>query len=84
MSGPAANLMAAQGLEASIAGVARAYQDFLDILVVDDQDQEAAPVLRRSGLQVHCASTIMKTAEDKVRLAQTALSLVSVESAIRA
>ena len=34
--------MAAQGLPVSIAGVAQAYREFLDILVVDVRDAEAA------------------------------------------
>src|SRR5262249_42755684 len=38
VSGPAGILMEAQGFEASIAGVAKFYHDFLDILVVDVRD----------------------------------------------
>ena len=39
--------------------------------------EEAAETLRKNGLRTHCAQTIMRTAEDKAALAQTALSLVS-------
>ena len=39
VSGPAGILMAAQGLPVSIAGVAQAYQEFLDILVVDTRSK---------------------------------------------
>lgn len=82
VSGPAGVLMAAQGLPVSIAGVARAYQDFLDILVADSRDAQAAEELKRSGLRVHCAQTIMRTSEDKASLARTVLSLVYGESKV--
>src|SRR5512146_188161 len=79
--GPAGALMAAQGLPVSIAGVAQAYADFLDLLIVDERDAQAAEELRLSGLQVHCAQTIMKTADDKAALAATVLALVTPSAA---
>lgn len=81
VSGPAGALMAAQGLPVSIAGVAQAYADFLDLLIVDERDAQAAEELRLSGLQVHCAQTIMKTADDKAALAATVLALVTPSAA---
>ena len=41
VSGPAAQLMHMKGWPVTIAGVAQAYEDFLDVLVVDNADQEA-------------------------------------------
>jgi LPPG:FO 2-phospho-L-lactate transferase len=76
ISGPAGILMAAQGLPVSIAGVAQAYRDFLDLLVVDRRDAKAAEELRQSGLRVHCANTIMGTADEKIDLAREILSQV--------
>jgi len=84
VSGPAGILMAAQGLPVSIAGVAQAYQDFLDTLIADVRDAKAAEELQQSGLRVHCAHTIMRTADEKAALARTVLSLISTESAARA
>lgn len=84
VSGPAGILMASQGLPVSIAGVAQAYREFLDILVVDTRDAEAAEKLRRSGLRVHCANTIMNTADEKAGLARQVLTFISAESAARA
>ena len=46
MAGPAGILMASQGLPVSIAGVAEAYHDFLDVLIVDVRDAQAAEQLR--------------------------------------
>jgi len=81
VSGPAGALMAAQGLPVSIAGVVKAYEDFLDILIADVRDSEAAKKLDRPGLRVHCTNTIMRTAEDKAKLARTVLALLGGESA---
>lgn len=77
VSGPAGILMAAHGFPVSIAGIAKFYEDFLDVLVVDNQDAEAAQKLRRSGLKVHCMNTIMRTAKEKAALAQAAITLAS-------
>jgi len=71
--------MAAQGLPVSIAGVAQAYKDFLDILVVDHRDARAAEDLRKSGLRVHCANTVMSTITEKADLARQVLSLFSAQ-----
>jgi LPPG:FO 2-phospho-L-lactate transferase len=84
VSGPAGVLMAAQGLPVSIAGIAQAYGDFLDILIADLRDQKAANQLDRPGLRVHCANIVMKTLEDKTKLARTVLALLTTEKSARA
>jgi LPPG:FO 2-phospho-L-lactate transferase len=84
VSGPAGILMAAQGLPVSIAGVAQAYREFLDILVADVRDAKAAEELQQPGLRVHCANTIMSTADEKADLARQVLALFSAESAAHA
>ncbi len=75
VSGPAGALMASQGWPVSIAGVAQAYHDFLDVLVADLRDQDTAEELRRSGFRVHCTRTIMRSSQDKADLARAALDL---------
>ena len=77
VAGPAGILMQAQGLPCSIAGVAKAYEDFLDILICDLQDSLAADALRKNNLKVHCAQTIMRSSQDKAELAKAALALVT-------
>lgn len=77
VSGPAGALMAAHGLPVSIGGVAQAYEDLLDVLIVDAQDEAPADSLRQSGLEVHCMNTIMKTFDDRDELARAVLSLVA-------
>jgi LPPG:FO 2-phospho-L-lactate transferase len=74
VAGPAGILMTAQGLACSIAGVAKSYEDFLDLLICDSRDARAAESLRAKGLRVQCAQTIMRAADDKAALARTVLS----------
>jgi LPPG:FO 2-phospho-L-lactate transferase len=81
VSGPAGALMAAQGLPVSIAGVAQAYEDFLDLLIADVRDLEAAKKLDRPSLRVHCTNTLMRTADDKAKLARTVMALLTAEGA---
>jgi len=77
VSGPAGNLMSAQGFEVSINGVAAAYADFLDVLIAHTTDADAAFGMSTDGLRVHCANILMNTIEDRTRVARTALSLAS-------
>jgi LPPG:FO 2-phospho-L-lactate transferase len=75
VAGPAGILMAAQGFAVSIAGIADYYHDFLDLLVVDSQDATAAAQLQKTGLRVHCTSTIMRKNNnaDRVALARSVM-----------
>ncbi len=74
VAGPAGILMQAQGLPCSIAGVAKAYEDFLDILVCDTRDARTADDVRKQGLRVQCTQTIMRSSDDKATLAREVLS----------
>lgn len=69
-SGPAGTLMRRKGWHSTIAGVAQAYEDFLDILIVDLADHADADHLREGDLHVLCANTVMKTLQDKQELAR--------------
>ena len=84
VAGPAGILMAAQGLPVSVAGVAQAYHDFLDMLIIDLRDAETADELRKSGLRVQVAKTVMRTSEDKADLATAVLTAVRGQSAAAA
>lgn len=77
VSGPTANLMASQGLPVSIAGVAEAYSDFLDVLVVDVADAARGKSLEHAGLRVHSTNTLMRSDADKSNLAHAVLSQVT-------
>jgi LPPG:FO 2-phospho-L-lactate transferase len=84
--GPADILMAAQGFAVSIAGVADCYHDFLDLLVVDSQDAEAADGLRKTGIRVHCTPTIMRKNNnaDRVALAKSVMAACVQPTGIQA
>ena len=82
VAGPAGILMASQGLPVSVAGVAEAYHDFLDMLVIDTRDAQSVDELKKSGLRVHVTKTIMRTSEDKADLAGAVLAAVRGKSAV--
>jgi LPPG:FO 2-phospho-L-lactate transferase len=75
-SGPAGTLMKRKGWPSTIGGVAQAYEDFLDILIVDLADHADADHLREGDLHVLCANTIMKSLGDKRELARFAMHAV--------
>ncbi|HEV2687440.1 MAG TPA: 2-phospho-L-lactate transferase CofD family protein, partial [Bryobacteraceae bacterium] len=81
VSGPAGTLLSAQGFAVSIAGVADFYSDFLDVLIVDSRDAQAAEELGKTGLCVHCAPAVMRTVEDRITLAKSVLAAVTQPSA---
>jgi len=81
VSGPAANLMAAQGWEVSIAGIVEAYRDFLDVLVVDRSDRERALALSGATCTMHATNIMMRSPEDRARIARAALAIACPERA---
>jgi len=76
VKGPADKLMKGLGLEVSAYSVARLYQDFLDVFILDFMDRDEKEKIEQLGLQVIVTNTLMKTQEDKVRLAKTVLKLI--------
>lgn len=77
VSGPAGALMQAQGLPCSVIGVAQAYSDFLDWIIIDKADEQHLADLRSSGMKVQSANTIMHTVSDRVTLAGEVMELIS-------
>jgi LPPG:FO 2-phospho-L-lactate transferase len=77
VSGPAGTLMRSQRLPVSPAGIAQAYEDFLDILIADVRDQQAAERMN-PPLRVHYTNTIMKTHKERAELARSVLGSVSL------
>ncbi len=83
VSGPAGDLMNMMGWPSAIAGVAKAYEDFLDVLIADRADEAEASVLRTQNLRVMCTSAIMKSLDDKCALARFALEACAVPQAAK-
>jgi LPPG:FO 2-phospho-L-lactate transferase len=78
VSGPAGALMQAVGLPVSVEGVAQAYCDFLDLLIVDETDSAAAAAFQHPSLRMACTKSIlMKTSEQRIALAKAALQMIS-------
>jgi len=78
VKGPADRLMRGLGLEVSAYSVAHLYRDFLDVFVLDQVDRVEKKRIEGLGLQVIMTNTLMKSLEDKVRLAETALKSVGL------
>ncbi len=72
VSGPAADLMKSAGLPVSCAGVAEAYKDFLDVLIIDAADTGRVADVESVGVQVRVAPTMMYSDSDKLTLARAA------------
>jgi LPPG:FO 2-phospho-L-lactate transferase len=73
VAGPAGDLMGSVGFEASARGVAAIYSGLIDGLVIDRQDEAQAAAIEAAGVHVLCTDTIMRTLEDRERLAREAL-----------
>jgi len=82
VSGPAGELMKMMGWPSTIAGVAKAYEDFLDVLIVDGADEAEAAFLRSEDLRVLCTNTIMNSLDARRALAQFVLEACGVATAV--
>jgi LPPG:FO 2-phospho-L-lactate transferase len=77
VKGPAMRMMNDLGIEPSALGVARHYGSLIDGIVVDDVDAGLATAIEDLGIGVLVTGTIMRTAEDKVRLARSTIEFAS-------
>lgn len=75
IKGPADKLMQGLGLEVSAYSVAILYKDFLDIFIIDFIDKAQKTKIEALGLSVIVTNTIMKSLEDKIKLAEVVLRL---------
>jgi LPPG:FO 2-phospho-L-lactate transferase len=73
IKGPADKLMRGLGLEVSSYSVAYLYRDFLDTFVIDVADAKEQKRIEELGIKVVVTNTIMKSLEDKVKLAKVVL-----------
>ncbi|MCS7122178.1 MAG: 2-phospho-L-lactate transferase [Archaeoglobaceae archaeon] len=69
VSGPAAKFMRAKGFEVSPLGVFKLYNDFLDVLVVDESDAKL------ESEKIVSTKTIMKNKMDAVKLSEFILKI---------
>jgi LPPG:FO 2-phospho-L-lactate transferase len=73
IKGPADKLLKGLGLEVSAYSVAKLYADFLDTFILDTADSAEKDKIEKLGIEVKVTNTIMRTLEDKIRLAKTVL-----------
>ena len=63
------------GHPVSCVGVAQLYQGLCDVMVIDEQDADAAPEIASLGMKPVVAPIIMDTEADKIALAQSVIAL---------
>jgi len=73
ISGPAGALMKMMGWQSTIAGVAKAYEDFLGVLIADGADEAEASAMSGERPRVLCTNTIMSSMGEKRELARFTL-----------
>jgi LPPG:FO 2-phospho-L-lactate transferase len=73
VKGPADKLMVGKDVEVSAKGVAELYQDFLDVLVIDQIDEQFKSAIEVLEIHVILENTMMTSLDRKRRLARTVL-----------
>lgn len=69
VKGPAAKMLSEMGLEVSALGIARHYLGLVDCLLVDEADAHLVPAIEALGMRVAVAPILMRSDQDRVRLA---------------
>lgn len=75
LKGPSDRMLAQLGYDSSATAVAKLYADFTGTFVIDPADKEQADTIRALGMQVAILPTVMKTHDDKRKLARALVAL---------
>ena len=78
VKGPADRMLASLGIESTAFGVAQIYAEFLDCFVIDHADEQHISAVNGLGLSTSQDAILMKTREDKVRLAAELLAISGI------
>jgi LPPG:FO 2-phospho-L-lactate transferase len=73
LKGPADRMLASLGHEVSATGVARIYAGLVDGMVIDRTDEDERAGIDALGMRVLAVGSVMRDAEDRVRLASETL-----------
>ena len=76
VSGPASKFMKALDIDVSSLGVAKLYQEFLDVLVIDEKDENLKDNLSEIINKVIITNTIMNSSDAKINLAKKILDSI--------
>ncbi len=79
IKGPADKLMRGMGIEVSAVGVTRCYRDFLDVIVIDNQDAQLVSDIEDLGIPTVVTNTIMRDNASKAALARTVLEAAGLQ-----
>jgi LPPG:FO 2-phospho-L-lactate transferase len=78
IKGPADKLMRGLSMEVSPVGVARCYRDFLDVMVIDKQDEHLLSEIEDLGIPAVATNTIMRDMAAKTALAHKVLEVAGL------
>jgi LPPG:FO 2-phospho-L-lactate transferase len=73
LKGPADRMLRDQGMDPNAISIAKIYEDFLDVLVIDNVDADLKPEIEKLGVEVVVTDTIMDTMDKKAALARTTM-----------
>jgi len=73
IKGPADKIMASLGFEVSPYGIAKFYENYLDCLIIDREDERFKTRIEKFGTKVMVANTVMRNIEDSICLGKTVL-----------
>jgi LPPG:FO 2-phospho-L-lactate transferase len=76
VKGPAAKIMQELELDVSPLEIARGYKDFLDLMLIDEQDARLMELREAGDPALEAAPILMRTPEDRRRLAALCLDLL--------
>ncbi len=79
IKGPADKLMRGMHIDVSAVGVARCYRDFLDVMVIDEQDAQLAEEIENLGIPTVVTNTIMRDDKAKAELARAVLQAAGLD-----
>ena len=74
LKGPSDKMMAELGLDATAIGVARLYRDFCGAMLIDEADARDKTAIEALGVRAVVCPTVMRTLDDKERLARDVLA----------
>jgi LPPG:FO 2-phospho-L-lactate transferase len=77
LKGPTAKLMREIGIEPTAANIAEHYREFLDGLIIDNQDAEHQDAIEAMGIRVKVCNTMMMNLSDKIQLAEDTLEFAA-------
>ena len=82
MKGPTSKIMEEIGIEVSSVSVAEHYKGLIDGIIIDESDKEQADKIKEMGIEVKLSKIIVKTKEEKNRLARESIEFIQELSLI--